>query len=56
MEKDGFVESYYVIKKNLLQELYDSGELVKIQRGYGEFSGFSRVIPEVLDSLSATIQ
>lgn len=56
MEEDGFVESYYVIKKNLLQELYDSGELVKIQREYGEFSGFSRVIPEVVDSLSSAIQ
>jgi hypothetical protein len=56
MEKDGFVESYYVIKKKLLQELYDSGELVKIQRGYGEYSSFSRVIPEELDSLSSSIQ
>lgn len=53
-EGDGFVETYYVIHRNFLKELYDSGDLVKIQRGYGEFSGFGRALPEVVDSLSST--
>ena len=46
-------KTYYVIDKSVLEELHDSGELVKIQREYGELSSFSRTIHQELDSISS---
>lgn len=53
LEDDGFYDTYYVIDKSVLEELHDSGELVKIQREYGELSSFSRTIHQELDSISS---
>jgi len=49
--EDGFYDTYYVIDKNALLELYESGDLVKIQREYNESSGFNRVLHYEMDSL-----
>jgi hypothetical protein len=46
MEGDGFYDSYYVIEKGKLKELYETGDLVKVQRGYSEQSGFDRILYE----------
>ncbi len=46
MEGDGFYETQYVIDKQYLLDLYESGELVKVPRGYSACSGFYGVLSE----------
>jgi len=44
---DAFVDYYYVVDKSSLIELYESGEIVNIQRDYSESTGFNRLIEYV---------
>ena len=52
LDDDGFYDTYYVIDRSALEELHDSGELVKIQRDYGELSSFNRTIHHEMDSVT----
>ena len=45
--EDAFVDYYFVVDKSSLQELYESGEIVKIQRDYSESTGFNRIMEYV---------
>lgn len=54
--EDGFYDTYYVVHKNALLELYESGDLVKIQREYSDNSGFNRGIHYDNDSLPLSSQ
>lgn len=46
MAGDGFYKTQYMIDKKSLMELYESGELVKVQREYNNGSGFDRELDE----------
>ena len=54
LAEDGFFETLYVVDKKSLMELYEEGEMVKVQRKYGETSGFSRRLSSQADSLQLT--
>ena len=54
LAEDGFSSTYYVIDKSSLMDLYEKGELIKVQREYTENSGFTRIIQEQADSLQVS--
>ncbi len=55
IDGDGFYNSYYVIDKKDLLDLYEKGELVKVQMEYASGSGFDRILIEDEESLQSTI-
>lgn len=46
-DEDAFVDYYFVVDKNSLTEMYESGEIIKVQREYSESSGFNRIMEYV---------
>ena len=54
LAEDGFFETFYVVDRKSLLELYEEGDMVKVQRKYGEQSGFNRMMSDQADSLQVT--
>ena len=54
LAEDGFFETYYVVDKKDMMDLYENGDLVKVQREYDELSGFNRRVSVQPDSLQVS--